>query len=377
MKIGILTYHRSHNYGAYIQAYALASSIKENTGYDVEIIDYNSPVSEKFYRRELFRDKNFNSIVFNIKKYKMFKEALNQLPLSKELLITTDLEKIRIFLRNKYDVIVVGSDEIWKLDGERGFPNAYWLPGVDNCIKMAYAASSRSQIEKVSEDDKEKINDLLSSFRFVGVRDKVTLELIQRSCKECKPVLVCDPTMAYTFCFDRVRGKRILFERFGVDTNKKCIGVMVNKKSLAKEIIKHSDWKCEYISLFYQYDGYKVCANLTPFEWVDVISALDGLITTFFHGMCIAINANIPFVVIEERNIVEAAYSKSYDLLARNALEKHYLQANLEENIGLKMSEFITSVKNGTADNDFTKTKENEQRTFTRFCEALCEVKEA
>ncbi len=39
MKIGILTFHFAHNYGAMLQAYAL--STKLNTmGYDAEIIDY-------------------------------------------------------------------------------------------------------------------------------------------------------------------------------------------------------------------------------------------------------------------------------------------------------------------------------------------------
>ena len=39
MKIGILTYHRAHNYGAMLQAYALLSYLRNN-GHDVEIIDY-------------------------------------------------------------------------------------------------------------------------------------------------------------------------------------------------------------------------------------------------------------------------------------------------------------------------------------------------
>lgn len=34
MKIVILTYHRSQNSGAFLQAYALASAIRESTGDD-------------------------------------------------------------------------------------------------------------------------------------------------------------------------------------------------------------------------------------------------------------------------------------------------------------------------------------------------------
>ena len=39
MKIGILTCHRVHNYGALLQAYALLFFLK-NLKHDVEIIDY-------------------------------------------------------------------------------------------------------------------------------------------------------------------------------------------------------------------------------------------------------------------------------------------------------------------------------------------------
>ena len=39
MKIGILTYHRAHNYGALLQAYALQTYLR-GLGHEVEIIDY-------------------------------------------------------------------------------------------------------------------------------------------------------------------------------------------------------------------------------------------------------------------------------------------------------------------------------------------------
>ena len=40
MKIGILTFHRTTNYGAALQAYALQQTLI-GQGHDAEIIDYN------------------------------------------------------------------------------------------------------------------------------------------------------------------------------------------------------------------------------------------------------------------------------------------------------------------------------------------------
>ena len=49
MKIGILTFHRAHNYGAVLQCYALQERLKM-AGYDVSVIDYRQPAIERAYK---------------------------------------------------------------------------------------------------------------------------------------------------------------------------------------------------------------------------------------------------------------------------------------------------------------------------------------
>ena len=49
MRIGILTFHRAHNYGAVLQCYAL-QEVLSRMGYRVEIVDYRQPFIESFYR---------------------------------------------------------------------------------------------------------------------------------------------------------------------------------------------------------------------------------------------------------------------------------------------------------------------------------------
>ena len=51
MRIGILTFHRSINYGAYIQAFSLSHEIaKRFPSCEVEIVDYNSLIMENNYK---------------------------------------------------------------------------------------------------------------------------------------------------------------------------------------------------------------------------------------------------------------------------------------------------------------------------------------
>ena len=49
MKIGILTFHRAHNYGAVLQCYALQEVLK-GMGHDVEVIDYRQKWTEEVYK---------------------------------------------------------------------------------------------------------------------------------------------------------------------------------------------------------------------------------------------------------------------------------------------------------------------------------------
>ena len=54
MKIGILTFHRSVNNGAFMQAYALSSEIKKRFPSDeVEIIDFTPPSVVNYYSYSL------------------------------------------------------------------------------------------------------------------------------------------------------------------------------------------------------------------------------------------------------------------------------------------------------------------------------------
>ena len=54
MKIGILTYHRSHNYGALLQAIALRHVLEE-MGHEVTFIDYWPAYHRHLYKAFSFR----------------------------------------------------------------------------------------------------------------------------------------------------------------------------------------------------------------------------------------------------------------------------------------------------------------------------------
>ena len=50
MKIGIITYHSAHNYGAVLQAFALQEYLQKQ-GHDVQIINYKIKEIENYYKK--------------------------------------------------------------------------------------------------------------------------------------------------------------------------------------------------------------------------------------------------------------------------------------------------------------------------------------
>ena len=67
MRIGILTFHCAHNYGAVLQSYALQQYLL-SLGYNVEIIDYRpeylvEPYRVKLYWWRFFSKNEINSLL--------------------------------------------------------------------------------------------------------------------------------------------------------------------------------------------------------------------------------------------------------------------------------------------------------------------------
>ena len=203
MKIGILTFHRSYNYGAFMQSYALSRRIKKDfPEADVEIIDYATARMYRNYDTSLKSYifgtiDNRNSLITACKKivkfilqpaqlkrtrtlYSAFERDLKYLPLSDFRVISDDCTEAFDAIRGKYDVIVVGSDGVWEFISY-SFPNAYYLGDDLRAVKMSYAASSdRMHINIIDEAQKALIAKSISELRFVGIRDVATEKMCIR-----------------------------------------------------------------------------------------------------------------------------------------------------------------------------------------------------
>lgn len=119
MKIGIITYHRAHNYGAVLQCYALQELLKKQ-GHEVEIVDYRQPSIEKLYRpskiQQIYRNKFHPRALFALRNKFIQQKENNYIYDSFSNLFLKLSQKCNASSLPIYDVYIIGSDQMWSID---------------------------------------------------------------------------------------------------------------------------------------------------------------------------------------------------------------------------------------------------------------------
>lgn len=301
MKIGILTFHWSDNYGAVLQSYALQEFLK-NQGHDVDIINYTPLKYSLFYTKFLLHPKQF----LNFRKVRIQKQKhslLNQfrkvkLNLTHRIFHYSNINAIA----DKYDVIISGSDQVlnssFLLYGEKGKTPVYYLP-FSTPKKLGYAVSFGCV--SYPENVKEYAATLVNNFDCIGVRENTGQHVLSQLGYHKKVEIVPDPTILYgNHLYDNL--------------------------TLSKE---YNDYYCVYVlrsnitlectdNVIYLDDTKK---PVTMEQWVSIIKFSKGLITNSYHGMIMAILNHVPFCVILEQGEISGMNDRFYTLLNKLGLE--------------------------------------------------------
>lgn len=348
-KIGILTFHRSVNNGAVMQAYSLSKRlIKDYPDFHVEIIDYHMPKVSNTYHytilnyiksdRLIIVAKKAVRLLFDPLKLKrlnyrteIFQEAIKRLPLSEYRIEENSTQALYEKINQEYDVIIVGSDAVWNYI-TRGFPNAYFPDRRVKCLKLSYAASCYGMEYLDIEDDRRKtIGEILSEFRFLGVRDTATEDFVKWSGCQLQPVHTCDPT-AFLDINDLPIDKEKLnhkLQRKGFDFSRQTIGVMGSEKML-KMIRRFYGKQYQIVSLYNYLRGADVnLYDLNPFEWTYVFRYFKLTFTTYFHGTMLSLRSGVPVICIAlDTKFAKNHTPKTLDMLSRLGYQDWYFKTD-------------------------------------------------
>lgn len=182
MKIGILTYHRAENYGALLQAYAMMTYL-QSQGHEVTFVDYWPKYHSDYFRlfpwQQLSKRSGYRKILFliqlvlwlvprYIRKKKFHNFMYHRLNLTKLPQYSDRDSKTA-----RFDVVLYGSDQIWRKQNLGGVGFDDWYFGTDHVLadrKIVYAGSMGT-VDTTAEDD-EYIQKMMLNFNALSVREK-------------------------------------------------------------------------------------------------------------------------------------------------------------------------------------------------------------
>lgn len=337
MKIGILTYFRNFNPGAFLQAYELSQVLKKRyPDHEIEVINFQMH-REKVFIWNIFKEIVINFSFFEAYGLYKYQRAIRKLSLSSPRIESDKMDELGAYIDRTYDVVIIGSDELWKTDGYRGFPTPFWLDySFKKCRKCSFSPSSRSNISNMSETDKDIIRKCISELEFVGVRDEKTYRELVKVVPEKEIHIICDPTFLGEYDNDRHKCREKIRKHFKIPSSQKILTAILQNENLFRIIKRH--YKDEYFILALSdesdfADGN--CLYVDPFEWIEVIAASDFVITQSFHCSVFSMIHSVSFLGIDYSDHGKVAY-----LLNSSGQSHHLLVGNdweIEKSIISKM----------------------------------------
>lgn len=301
MKVGILTFHNAHNYGAVLQAYALRTKLRQ-MGHDVHIINYCNDKIQKRYsdklkleisKRDIFFPTHWKTIINKKlqnnyaqdawkKQCDSFKKFIDEILLENKTnqITVNDLEKMKI------DAFICGSDQVWASWITGGLDPVYFLDFQTPAKKISYAASAPS--DKISFDEQPYFKKCINLLDSVSAREEKLSSALANLCKRSiktvvDPTLLLDANDYSNLSSDSYEKEGYVFVYFVHENNTlmECaqkVALRLGKKLIELHYYLRKDLK-----------GHNQLADLGPSEFLTYIKNADFVLTNSFHGTVFSI----------------------------------------------------------------------------------------
>lgn len=271
MKIAILTHPLEGNYGGILQAYALSTFLKRQ-GHEVVILRRfaNNSNIKRIIKQFLISIKYPRYYSPRFKEQRRFKSKY----LKESKILYSSHELSKFISKNKFDIVIVGSDQVWRADFAKSFGYDYFLEFVPSGVKkIAYAASFGLSTWDYSTEETKHIQRLLETFDAVSVREiggeKLCMDYLNFRAEH-----VLDPTMLLQVTdYANLASPRVISDNYIFIY---WLGSKETKKKILESI---TDIKIVDISLT-QKDALPSIE-----DWLSYIKYADRVITDSFHGM--------------------------------------------------------------------------------------------
>ena len=225
-------------------------------------------------------------------------------------------------IKNPFDLILIGSDQIWNTKITHGFDPYYWGQFEHpHRTKVATFAASLKEIWK--EDNQPTVYNYLQSLDAVSVREKSLAKAVVALFPSIDPVVVPDPVFLlsakewlrlaispkintpYVFFYQAKDSERVfeMSEKIAERIGKRLIVLSANVNG------RNSD----------------ECRNASPFEFVGWIKSADLIITSSFHVAAFSVLFQKEFYCVDPEMGDD---NRIKDLLAEIGMEDRFISAS-------------------------------------------------
>lgn len=307
MKIGIVTYHRAHNYGAVMQALA-TRFVLEEMGHDVYYVDYlpsHIKDSYKIFSFSRFKDATLRH------KLGILRSLMRDYASKKRR-----KDEFRIFFKEyvypycrpldeEYDVVIYGSDQIWRKQKPFGKYDDFYFGKneIKTSCSISYAASMG--ILPDNDSDKEKLKKLVAHLDKISVREEGLRQLLLSLGFE-NVSLSLDPTLLLT---SEQWDKHLPTEPYKCEKYA-LIYIMGGNAFDMREVKKFTDDKGLKLIVLRGYATTKETEiNITsagPYEFIRLIKNAEYVFSASFHGLAFSIIYGKQFFTSFNSNVSRA-----------------------------------------------------------------------
>lgn len=329
MKIGILTFHRAHNYGAVLQAYALKTFLIKAGYQNVSFVDYWPKYHENVYK--LFNVDFFKSlsIVGRIKyiinylltykrkqrRYNLFSYFINEYLTPK-----TD------YIEEKYDVVIYGSDQIWRYQKTIDFEGYDALYFGDKRIKAKWKIAYSASMGELSHPEVLRLLLLenISRFNAISVRETDLFDYIRKYynnvCQTLDPVFL----LSKEDWLPLINNKKRMYENYILVYN---LQLNDQVEDIALELSKKTGYQIIHIvgCVMYKISHKNYYEDAGPIDFISLINNASYVVTSSFHGTAFSLIFNKEVYVSMSTN-----YQRVLSLLDIVGLTARFIKSEIE-----------------------------------------------
>ena len=338
MKIGIITFHCAYNFGSVLQAWALKHQV-ENMGHTVQVLDYRGHDFDQYRLIQTYSAKAFAASLALYPRQRRRRDAFEAF-ISQELCPTkrygaNDEERMAQELSDEFDCFICGSDQIWNVDCTRGPVGPYFLSFAGEARRVAYAPSlshTSFSREYFGPHEQEQIQEWLSRFSAISIREAATTSLFQPFCTQSIDVCV-DPTLLLDASdYEQITHSPRKDTRLSSPDKTLFVYMLERNDALvayASDLAKQSGMHIAYVSRRpLRFDGVPA-TNLFgagPGEFLWYVKNCAAVLTNSFHATVFSMLFGTPFQTFT----TSRSGSRMRELLHNFKLEDHLIDMDLQ-----------------------------------------------